>query len=207
MNIEEYLQNNKDKLTHHADSDKIWGSVYRKLQHKESKNANKMAIFLVLCLLLLFGLFIFTRMQQNKEIKDTKKELFALKNSINNLIQTGKTSSRLKAVNMSSEAVNADYEIISILIDRMRNDRSPNVQLAATRALEKHMNTDDVRIAMIETLSKAEDTYLQLKLIDLLSQHKEKRLLPYLDSIIRSNEAKSIITAPAKRAGKILKEL
>jgi len=207
MKFEEYLQSNKEHLNHETDSDRMWNKINKDLSEKSPSTSNFGWIVLGFIVLLIIGFGLYSISTNKAKIDTTETELFVLKENMNNLIAENKTSSRIRAVSMSNQAAIIDNDIINVLVDRLKNDESSNVQLAAIRALESHIQNENVRIAMIETLATTQDNYLQIKIIDLLTQHKEKRLLPILDSITTKYNENSIVIDPAKRAGKILKEI
>lgn len=209
MEFEEYLSINKDKLQPKINKEAMWDQISNKLPPPKAPSyINQIIIFgfLIVVAALVLTLYI-GRQNKATQINDNNKELIALKSEIKSLLNNVRTSSRIRAVNLSQDAENIDQEIIATLIDRMTNDSSPNVQLAAIRALENHLSLETVRVAMIETLTKTQDSYIQIKLINMLSQYKEQRLLPFLDSIIGADNKKSIVLEQAEKGKKILKEI
>lgn len=212
MKFEDYIKDNKEKLQPKINKEALWSRISNELPPANYKSNYRIHFFVYLFLFVFIILptsitLYYGKKNSSKPVESTNKKLIAQKLEINELIRKEETSSRILAVSMSQDIESNDREIVATLIQCMLNDPSPNVQLAAIRALEQHLEIDAVRVAMIEALGKTNDSYLQIKLIDLLSNHKEKRLLPYLDSIISNYSERSIVLDRAERSKKILKEL
>lgn len=208
MKFEEYIKANKEKLQPKVNKDAIWDQISNELPPKKESNNSKYLLMGLGAALLIICLSLYGLNQKNDtQNEQTKRELIALKSEIHSLINTEKTSSKIRAVNLSQDAEIIDQEIIATLIDRLVNDKSSNVQIAAARALEQHIHLESVRIAMIDMLSKTSDPYLQIKLIDMLAMNKENRILPFLDSITSTNNKKSIVLDKAEKSKKVLREI
>lgn len=208
MKFEEYIRNNREKLQPPIDKEAIWDRISNEIP-PAGNGINYKLLFAGSAILIvaLCSILFYSSRTIGKHVDETNQEIIALKSEINTLINKEETSSRILAVSMSEDIASNDQEIIATLINSMINDSSPNVQLAAVRALEKHTNDEAVRIAMIETLGNTTDAYLQIKLIDILSLQNEQRLLPYLDSIIKNDNRKSIVLDRAAKSKKMLKEI
>lgn len=208
MKFEEYIRNNREKLQPPIDKATIWDRISNEIP-PAGNGINYKLLFVGSAILIvaLCSILFYSSRTIGKHVDETNQEIIALKSEINTLINKEETSSRILAVSMSEDIASNDQEIIATLINSMINDSSPNVQLAAVRALEKHTNDEAVRIAMIETLGNTTDAYLQIKLIDILSLQNEQRLLPYLDSIINNDNRKSIVLDRAAKSKKMLKEI
>lgn len=205
MKFEDYLKGNKEELNHAVDKNKLWSRIDEKVASPVKSNISFWKLAFVASLIFI-GLCIFYLIpKENTNVIEELDQHIALKREMKQLFQQEKTSSRIRAVSLSEDLMNLDEEVIITLVDRMRFDESPNVQLAAMRALESRMDVEIVRVAMIETLAEAKDSYVQIKLINMLSKEKEKRVLPYLDSIIEEEGSKSILSDPAERGIQLLK--
>jgi len=73
-----------------------------------------------------------------------------------------------------------DDQIADVLIDRLQNDKSAHVRLAAVRAIEPYIGHPTVRAALVEQLGIEADPYIQIGVIRLLVSVKEQGLLPML---------------------------
>lgn len=96
--------------------------------------------------------------------------------------------SRILAVREASSADNLNAEIIQTLIRTMNNDPNSNVRLAAMDALDKFRDDPIVRNALVSSLVRQTDPVVQIALIQLIVQLKEKNAVEPLREIIQ-NEA------------------
>jgi HEAT repeat protein len=115
-----------------------------------------------------------------KEIEATRKLVF-------NLLQNDLSpSQRIMGVKAAYEAEQKDDAIVNALIKVMNEDPNVNVRLSAMEALSKFSNEIIVRKALIESLHKQTDPVMQIALIQVLVQLKEKEAVQSLKEIIES---------------------
>lgn len=117
-------------------------------------------------------------MALEREVEQTKRMvMMALENE-------NSASSRMMGVNASYELNAVDVEITAALINTMNTDQNVNVRLAAINALAKFSDDPKVRVALIKTLSKQNDPVVQISLINLMVEMKEKDAMNELKQII-----------------------
>jgi hypothetical protein len=114
----------------------------------------------------------------------TPNGLAALRADMLDLLEKDKsTSGRIKAVNISYE-LQPDDEIIKALIQSMNIDKSMNVRIAAMEALSQIGNDPKVRTALCKPLGIQTNRMIQLLLIKVLINFKEKQAVEYFEKII-----------------------
>ncbi len=117
------------------------------------------------------------------EINQLKKEMAATKALVLNSLNDQSASSRIGAVNASYLIADMDNDIINAFVNTLNTDENINVRLAALEALRKYSDNEKVRKALIASLSIQDKPAVQIVLIDLLVQLKDKRALAPLKKI------------------------
>jgi HEAT repeat protein len=82
----------------------------------------------------------------------------------------------------------ADDEVVNALAKALNEDRNTNVRLAALEALAKFYQEENVRQLLIKSLSIQNDEVVQIALIQVLVQMKEKGIVKELEKITRDTE-------------------
>ncbi len=120
-----------------------------------------------------------------KEMEATRRELAEAKMAMMALLGNDQSASqRMKGVSVAMELPKADDQIVKALFDALQNDRSTNVRLAALEALARFRQDPAVRKGLIESLSTVSDPMVQIKLIQLMVEMKEKDVVQELQNIV-----------------------
>lgn len=115
------------------------------------------------------------------EMQETRRLVLAQMNN------NQSASQRMLGVMAAYESVQAnkpDDEIVEALVTTMNNDGNSNVRLAAIEALSKFTGEENVRKALVQSLSVQKDPVVQIALIQLLVQMKEKGAVKSFEQII-----------------------
>jgi HEAT repeat protein len=126
--------------------------------------------------------------QQTEQLAKLQAELNETKSVMLQLVQNDRTSSRIKAVNLTLEFGQPDPEIIASLDHLLKTDESPNVRLAAIDALVQFSRAEAARQALVEALPLQDKPVVQIALIHALIQIDDKSALPYLDQLIERDD-------------------
>lgn len=105
------------------------------------------------------------------------------------LLQQQSASERLKGVNWSYRVAPADPKVVSALVRTVEQDSSVNVRLAAVDALQKFSGAANVRQALIQALPREESPMVQVAIIDLLTQLRDRDSVPALQQLSRDTKA------------------
>lgn len=122
------------------------------------------------------------------EIEKLRNEMAATKALVLNSLGDQSASSRLGAVNASYAMEAMDDDIIQALVKTLNTDENTNVRLAALEALSRYADKENVRKALIESLSTQDKPAVQIVLINLLVQLKEKRAIEPLKKLTEDEE-------------------
>lgn len=129
-----------------------------------------------------------------EEIKSMKEML------VYSLINNDSPSQRIKAVNYSEDIKIPDKRLAEVLIKTLNSDENVNVRMAAAYALGRYTDSDEVMEAFINALEKEKDPGMQITIINLLVQTKDKNAIETFNSLIRKNETPILVKDQAVRA-------
>ncbi len=117
------------------------------------------------------------------EVKETKLMLMAM------LDNQQSASQRVMGANVAYKMEKTDDEIVTALVKAMNEDTNSNVRLAALDALRKFYHQEHVRKTLIASMATQKDPVVQIALIRLLSEMKEKEIVKELQRITTDEEA------------------
>ena len=106
--------------------------------------------------------------QLREEVQHTR-QLVAL-----SLLQQQSASERLKGVDWSYRLSQPDSQVLSALLHTVNYDQNVNVRLAALDALHPSASNDMVRRGLMESLERQKSPLVQIALIDLLVDLRDK---------------------------------
>lgn len=134
------------------------------------------------------GFLISNQQRQSSEMEALRKEMeLTRQQMLAQLSDNQSPSQRMLGVKAAYESVEKnipDNEIVEALTKRMNEDVNSNVRLAAIDALGRFKNEKRVRTALIKSLALQTDPVVQLALIQLLVEMKEKEAVKSLQQII-----------------------
>lgn len=123
----------------------------------------------------IFGLLV-----QNQGISKTKismleKEVISLKQQValEMLKEQQTASEKLQAINYAFEQSKLNREIALALYNSLISDENSSVRLEAALTLQRFSNDDAIKKMLIKSLEYQRDPYVQIKLMQVLSNFKE----------------------------------
>jgi hypothetical protein len=114
----------------------------------------------------------------NLELQDMRRAV-AL-----SMIDRPLASDRLEGVGMSARLDSPDRKTLRALVDTLDGDPNVNVRLAAVDALYLFRNDPGVKDSLVRSLGKQESPLVQVALIDLLVEIRERRAADALRKLI-----------------------
>lgn len=139
-------------------------------------------VFLVMASAVLFY-WVNRSISQEKELTRLQKEMTETKTMMMAMLGNQSAGQRIQGTNVAMKIEKADDEIVSALVNTMNMDGNTNVRLAALDALSKFHEQAHVRGALVKSLSTQTDPAVQIALIRLLVEVKEKQMLNELKRI------------------------
>jgi hypothetical protein len=132
------------------------------------------------------GYWINENNQQKAEMAKLKEQVEENKRMMMAMLDNQQSASqRLMGATVAYELKQADDDIVKALVKTMNEDPNSNVRLAALDALGKFYKQTHVRNALVTSLSSQKDPVVQIALIRLLVQMKEKEVVNELEQITR----------------------
>lgn len=125
-------------------------------------------------------------MQNQEALEAMKKELEANKRIMMAFLENEYSpSQRMQGVSVAYEMSKPDDEIVEVLVKTLNTDPNTNVRLAALDALSKFNHEAGVRKSLVESLGTQKDPLVQIALIQLLVEIKEKGALKQLERVAK----------------------
>ncbi|HEX5169107.1 MAG TPA: HEAT repeat domain-containing protein [Cyclobacteriaceae bacterium] len=135
------------------------------------------------------GYWISQQQKHEDEMLAMKRELEITRQLVMSRLRDEQSASqRILGVQAAYVVEETDHEIVDALIKVMNGDPNNNVRLAAIEALGKFNTDEKVRKALIASLSVQTDPVVQIALIQLMVQMKEKSAVKSLQEIIKDDK-------------------
>jgi len=122
--------------------------------------------------------------KREREVADLRSELTNLHQSLAlTLMQEQSASERLRGVTLSSRERHPDGTVLAALLYTLRHDSSVDVRLAALDAVSRYQSEQTVRDGLVDALKVRQSPLVQVALIDLMVDLKQKSVLPALQEL------------------------
>jgi len=132
---------------------------------------------------------ISTSRQHEQELAKLKEEVENNKRMMLSMLENQQSASqRVMGATVAYELPKADDEIVNVLSKTLNEDPNTNVRLAALEALGKFYQQEHVRKTLVTSLTSQKDPVVQIALIRLLVQMKEKQIVNELEKITRDGQ-------------------
>lgn len=141
----------------------------------------------------------------SNEIKQLQAEVSGLKKDVMfTMLKDESSSDRLQAVSYAEDLGQADENVINVLVETLNNDRNVNVRMAAAYALSKFAYQPAVSDSLVKSLSRQTDPILQVTLINILAERKEKSALEAVQKIIANKNTMKEVRDVAQNSLRLL---
>ncbi|MEM9858163.1 MAG: HEAT repeat domain-containing protein [Bacteroidota bacterium] len=142
-----------------------------------------------------------TGSREKSQLAELKQEMEETKSLVlSSLKNTTSASARLNGVNVAYEKESVSEEVIQVLIKTMNEDENVNVRLAAVKALAKFSAEPGVTQALVDALGNQKEALVQIALINLMVELKEKGALLRLEKIIEDERTLDAVKDEAHMA-------
>lgn len=134
----------------------------------------------------------------DQQLAAMQEEISQMKNALMyGSVQNASASERISAVFSSSRLQESnpqlDAEITDILIYTMNNDQNVNVRMAAAEALFKFRNEPRIGKALTNSLTQQNDPLMQITLIDMLVEMKQKSAVNEMQKMLLRTETQDVV--------------
>jgi hypothetical protein len=136
--------------------------------------------------------------QLHSEVSDLKKA------TMFTMLKEESSSDRIQAVRYVEDMDKPDLNVIEVLVKTLNNDKNVNVRMAAAYALSKFADQPPVVDSLVKSLSLQRDPILQVTLINILAERKEKSALKPIQEIIANRSTMKEVRAVAQNSLRVL---
>ena len=153
----------------------------------------------------IIGTFFQQHIHRNGEMTMLRQEVRDMRQIISvSLMSQSSSSERLRGVSFSTQVERPTKSLLSALLSTLNSDPNVNVRLAAVDAMILFIDQPGMRDALVESLSKQTSPMVQIAIIDLLVQIKERRALVALQKLIQDQNIDQTVRLHAQES---IKEL
>lgn len=103
------------------------------------------------------------------------------------LLEQSGASDRLRAVSYTRELSQPGEQVCRALLETLNNDPSVNVRLASLEALTRHISNPEVRIGLVQSISRQDAPLVQMAIADLMLKIEEKNAVPEMEKLLERN--------------------
>jgi hypothetical protein len=139
------------------------------------------------------------------ELKQLHSEMITLKKTaMFSMLKEESSSDRILAMSYADELIGPDENVIGVMIQTLNHDKNVNVRLAAAYALSKFADQRAVCDSLVKSLSFQNDPILQVTLISILTEIKEKSALSTIQKIIANKRTLKEVRTVAENSLRVL---
>lgn len=152
------------------------------------------------------GLFMHGRMSNNSaELAQLQAEVSDLKKAtMFSMLKQESSSDRIQAVSYAGEFDKPDDNVINVLVETLNNDKNVNVRMAAAYAISKFAYQREVIDSLVSSLSKQTEPIIQVTLINILAERKEKSAFEPVQKIIANKSTLKEVRSVAENSLHVL---
>jgi hypothetical protein len=137
----------------------------------------------------------------SNELKQLQSEVSTLKKvAMFTMLKDESSSDRIQAVGYAEDIENPDENVIEVLVNTLNTDKNVNVRMAAAYALSKYAAQRSVCDSLVKSLSHQTDPILQITLINILAEKREKSALRPVQEIIANKNTIKEVRAVAENS-------
>jgi hypothetical protein len=143
--------------------------------------------------------------EAKNDIAQLRSEVDLLKRTaMFTMLKEESSSFRIQAVNYADDLKNPDDNVIGVLFNTLNHDKNVNVRMAAAYALAKFADQKAVSDSLVKSLSIQVDPILQVTLINILVEKKDKGAIEPMQKIIGNSGTLKEVKDVAERGLKTL---
>ena len=124
------------------------------------------------------------------EVAQLKGQVESLRQLVTlSMLEQQSPSARLEGVSYAYQMSQPDAQVEQALLHAVNHDGNVNVRLSAVDALQKYASDPNVRRALVDAVPVQDSPLVQVALIDLLVQLRERDSAPALRALARNASA------------------
>lgn len=139
--------------------------------------------------------------QPPAEVSQLREEVASMRQLVAlSLMQQQSASERLRGVSWAYQAEPSDREVLGALVTAVNQDTNVNVRLAAVDALRRFAASPEIRRAVVDALPGQTTPLVQVALIDLLVDFKDRNAAGVLKTLAANREVNDGVRQQAQWA-------
>ena len=132
------------------------------------------------------------------EVQNMKIEM--KEQSLLNGIDDQSASERIKAVSYAEQMASPDQKVIDALFNSLNSDKNVNVRLAALYSLSRFADRHVVRDSLVSSLSIQSEPIIQVVLINLLAEKRERKAIGPIREIMTNKKTLKEVKDAAQKS-------
>jgi hypothetical protein len=120
------------------------------------------------------------------------------------LIDDESASERIKAVSYTEDIASPDQKVIDALFNSLNKDKNVNVRLAALYSLARFADRHTVRDSLVTSLGIQSEPIIQVVLINLLAEKREKKAIAPIRDIMTNKKTLKEVKDAAQKSLRVL---
>lgn len=146
------------------------------------------------------GIFLRSRGQNSNQLARLQDEVQDMRQTLAvSLLERPSASDRLQGVSISSRMDNPNSRTLEALLYTLNNDKNVNVRLAAVDALYLFYDHPRVREGLLQSLQNQPSPLVQVALIDLIVNMRERKAVDALRSLLEDERLNPDVKQYAER--------
>jgi len=138
---------------------------------------------------------------ENPELAQLRGEVTNMRQMVAlSLLQQQSASERLRGVSYALQVPSSDTEVLSALLKTVNQDPNVNVRLQAVDALHQFGASPVMRTAVVQSIAKQDNPLVQIYLIDLLVDLRDKGAIPEIQKLANDTTVNAEVRDHAKSA-------
>lgn len=168
-------------------TDGFWSRFKRSWVLRPRVSLTYIFIILVICT---GAVYWFSRNdRQEAEVKELHAQVHDLKQTMMlAMLNNPLASERIKAVNYTGEMKRVDKHVIIALLAALNNDPNVNVRLSTLEALVQLAGNPEVRVGLIQSITKQDSPVIQLAIADVMLKLQEKRSVGSFKELLKQKD-------------------
>lgn len=155
----------------------------------------------------LIGIIVHSGMSNSgqAQLEQLQSEVTTLKKAaMFTMLKDESSSYRIQALNYADDLDTPDENVIQVLVKTLNHDKNVNVRMAAAYALAKYADQQSVCDSLVRSLSLQSDPILQVTLINILVERREKSAVKPIQQIISDQNTLEEVKNVAENGVKLL---
>jgi len=201
MKFEKFIQENKKEFEFQEDLSEIWTDIESHQFFIQKKPSSNRLVKIILSIAAVSLLCFIAYSVIDKKSSKQSDVLYATS------LEGKPPLAKILAIKTNDFGNEHSEDIMETLLYLIQTETNTNVKLAAIRGVEKYIQNEKVKITLIDLLSKEEEPYITVAVLNILQRGKVKESLPAFNQVIQNKSQVKFVKEEAKRGQELLKNI